>query len=191
MTPARLPLWDQTQLTCLRLLTLLLGLVDRLFNVHWGEHLLERMTNHWQTQLEQLDRDLARLEKERDWLQSQVEALAIHVAAIYLAERRLAQDELRFDPAIPRDEEILDASIDLLVKQRLATIEAQEIEPGHFVYHLGPDWVAIHNRLGTAAAQAEPEIAEWFREGVRFIDTTFLAPGADGTQQLPTDYHLE
>ncbi len=191
MNPARLSRWDQVQLTLLRLLTLLLVLVDGLFKVQWGEHLLERMTDHWQTQLERLDGDLARLEKQRDWLQSQVEALAIHVATIYLAERRQAHDELRFDPAIPRDEEILDASIDLLVRQRLATIEAQEIEPGHFVYHLEPDWVAIRSRLSTAAARADPEIAEWFAEGIRSIDAALVAPGADQSQELPTNQHLE
>jgi primosomal protein N'' len=191
MNPARLPLWDRTQLALLRLLTLLLELMDRLFSVRWGEHLLERMGNHWQVQLERLNSDLARLERERDWLQSQMEALAIHVATIYLAERELAQDELRFDPAIPRDEEILDASIDLLVKQCLATIETEEIESGHFIYHLELDWAAIRSRLSTAAAQAEPEIAEWFREGARFIDAAFVATGAGQSQQFPTNEHLE
>ena len=191
MNPARLPFWDQAQLTLLRLLTLLLGLMDMLLNIHWGEHLLERMTNRWQTQLEQLDRDLDDLEKERDWLQSQMEALAIHVAMIYLTERKLAQGELRFDPAIPRDEEILDASIGLLVKQRLATIEPEEIESGHFVYYLEPDWAAIRSRLCTAAGRAEPAIAEWFREGVQFIDTALLAPATGQTQPFDTNRHPE
>jgi hypothetical protein len=180
MNPSPLSFWDQTQLALLRLLSIVLGLLDRFFNVRWGEHLLERMTNHWQARLEQLDESLAHLEEERHRLRLQAEALAVHAATIYLCGHSLTHDELRFDPAIPHDEEILDAAIDLLVKQRLATIEPEEIEPGYFVYNLEPDWMAIRSFLCKAAEQAEPETAEWFREGMRFIDETVLSQ--NGTQ---------
>ncbi len=191
MNPTQGSFWDRTQLALLRLLTMLLALFDRLFNVRWGEHLLDRMANRWQAQLAQLDRSLARLEEERHRLQLQVEALAIHAATIYLGGRKLTHDELRFDPDLSHEEEILDASIDLLVKQRLATIETKEVEPGHFVYILEPDWAAIHSRLSAAAAQAEPEIAEWFREGLRFIEERLLVDTASQTQASPMNPHLE
>lgn len=191
MNPAPFSFWDQTQLALLRLLSIILGLVDRIFNVHWGEHLLDRMVNRWQTQLEQLDRTLADLERERRRIQSQAEALSIHAATIYLGGRSLTHDELRFDPADPHDEEILDATIDLLVKQQLASVESEEIEPGHFVYHLEPDWVAIHTYLGKATDQAEPEIAEWFQEGMRFIDAALLSRTDAQTQRELSNPHQE
>ena len=191
MNPSPLSLWDQTQLTLLRFLSSVLGLLDRLFHVRWGEHLLDRMSKRWQTRLDQLDETLAHLEKERRRLRLQAEALAIHAATIYLGGRSLAHDELRFDPAVPNDEEILDASIALLVKQRLAAIESVEIEPGHFVYDLEPDWAAIHSHLGEVADQAEPETAEWLREGMRFIDENVLFRSGTQIELPPSTQYLE
>lgn len=178
MIPKPLYTWDHMQLVMLRLLVAGLAVVDRLFKVRWGERLLERLAVRWQARLTQLDQALAYLEEERHRLQLQTEALALHTAAIYLGGRRVARDELCFDPADPRDEELLDATIDLLVRERLATIEPEEIEEGHFVYHLEPDWPAIRARLARATDQAGPETAEWLREGLMFIDETFLSETA-------------
>ena len=191
MNPSPLSLWEQTQLTLLRFLSIVLGLLDRLFHIHWGEHLLARMSNRWQKRLDQLDETLAHLEKERRRLRLQAEALAIHAATIYLGGRSLARKELRFDPVLPGDEEILDASIALLVKQQLAAIESEEIEPGHFVYHLEPDWAAIYNHLGKVADQAEPETAEWLREGMRFIADNGLLQSGTQIELPPSTQHLE
>jgi hypothetical protein len=168
-------LWDQMQLTLLQMFTLLLDRLDGVLNVHWGERLLERLAHRWQAQLVQLDKDIAHLEQERARLRAQAEALAIHAAVIYLGGRSLTRNELRFDPADPHDEEMLDATIDLLVKQRLASIETHEIEPGHYVYHLELDWMAIHTRLSNAADQADLEMKDWFQEGLKFIDEAFLS----------------
>jgi hypothetical protein len=175
MMPKSLSFWVQTELALLRLLTAALGLVDGLFNVGWGERLLERMAGRWQARLVQLDASIAALEQERHRLQSHAEALAVHAAAIYLGGRSLTHDELVFDPADPRDEEILDASIEILVKGRLAAIETEEIEKGHYVYCLEPDWIAIRDRLAEAAEDSEADIADWLREGLAFIDETFLS----------------
>jgi len=166
------------------MLSIGLGLVDRLFQVDWGERALGRLSRRWESQLEQLDETLAQLEQEREQIQAQSEALAIHAAAVYLASRSLAHDKLRFDPAISHDDEILDATIDLLVKQRLASIEAEEVDDGHFLYTLDPDWTAILERLRAAADRADPEVAEWFQEGVRFINEAFLhQPEPPGVQE--------
>jgi hypothetical protein len=173
MGPGLLSFWNHLQLTALRWLTTVLGLVDGLLHVRWGERVLECLSNRWQSQLAQLDHALAALEQERHRLQVQAEALAIHAAVIYLGGRKLACNELRFDPGDPHDEEILDASIDLLVKRRLASVETEAIGDGRYIYHLEPDWAAIHSHLSEATA-----LPDWFREGLRFIDEAFLT-GAD------------
>jgi hypothetical protein len=179
VSPKRSSVWIQMQLTMLRVLSVVLGAVDSLFNVRWGERLLERLAGRWRSKLAQLDEALAQLEAERNQLQQQAEALAIHAAVIYLGGRSLVRDELRFDPTDPHDEEILEASIDLLVKARLASIEIIEIEPGHYVYNLEPDWPAIHARLDRAVERVGPQMANWLREGLKFIDEAFL-PHAEG-----------
>jgi chromosome segregation ATPase len=186
-----LTFWDRVQLFLLRMLSIGLGLTDRIFRIDWGERALERMSRRWETRLEQLDASLARLEQEREQIQSQSEALAIHAAAIYLAARNLTQDKLQFDPSISHDDEILDATIDLLVKERLASIETEEIEAGRFVYTIEPDWTAILAKLRASASEADPEIAEWFQEGIRFIDEEFLPQVKARGEQDPSNLHQE
>jgi hypothetical protein len=182
MNSGPIPFWQQVQLLSLRLLSLVLGVVDTLFHGRWGEQLLARLANRWQTKLLQLDDTLAHLQKERDQLTLQAQALSLHAAAIYLGGRLLARNELRFDPADPHDEELLDATIDLLVKERLAGIEIQEIEPNRYIYHLEPDWPSIRARLAAAATQIEPEVASWLDETITFIDDAFLSePAARAT----------
>jgi hypothetical protein len=180
MNPGPFSCWHRLQLTLLRWFSVTLATVDGLLDVHWGERLLDRLADRWQTEIAQLDEMLVHLEKERHQLQSQAQALAVHAAAIYLAGRKLARDELRFDPADQQDEELLDASIDLLVKERLATIETEQIASGHYVYYLEPDWRAIQARLDEAANQADSEMADWLRESVRLIDEAFLPASNPG-----------
>jgi hypothetical protein len=186
-----LTFWDRVQLFLLRMLSIGLGLTDRIFRIDWGERALERMSRRWETRLEQLDASLARLEQEREQIQSQSEALAIHAAAIYLAARNLTQDKLQFDPSISHDDEILDATIDLLVKERLASIETEEVEAGRFVYTIEPDWTAILAKLRASASESDPEIAEWFQEGIRFIDEEFLPQVKARGEQDPSNLHQE
>ena len=191
MSFTHLTFWDRAQLFLLRMLSIGLGLIDRIFRIDWGERALERMSRRWETRLEQLDASLARLEQEREQIQSQSEALAIHAAAIYLAARNLTQDKLQFDPSISHDDEILDATIDLLVKERLASIETEEVAAGRFVYTIEPDWTAILAKLRASASEADPEIAEWFEEGIRFIDEEFLPQVQARGEQDPSNLHQE
>ena len=191
MNSMPLTYWDRAQLFLLRMLSIALGMVDRIFRIDWGERALSRMSRRWEARLEQLDASLARLEQEREQIQSQSEALAIHAAAIYLAARSLTQDKLQFDPSISHDDEILDATIDLLVKERLASIETEEVEAGRFVYTIEPDWTAIRATLHAAASEADPEIAEWFQEGIRFIDEEFLPQVKARGEQDPSNLHQE
>jgi hypothetical protein len=191
VSSTRLTFWDRAQLLLLRILSISLGLLDRLFRIDWGERVLDRMSRRWEDQLDQLDATLAHLEEEREQIQAQSEALAIHAAAIYLAGRSLTQEALRFDPALSQDDEILDATIDLLVKQRLASIETEEVEAGRFVYTLEPDWAAILAKLRDAADQADPEVAEWFQEGIRFIAEEFLPAAEPPGEPSPSNSHEE
>lgn len=191
MKTTQISFWDQTQLALLRFMSILLGRVDRILNVRWGEKMLAHMAERWEARLKKLDREILALEKERYRSQSQAEALVIHAATIYLAGRMLAHDELRFDPAIPRDEEILDATIDMMVKQRLASISSVEIEPGHFVYDLEPDWPAICGRISEVAEDAEPEFAEWLQESLRLIRETLLTQPVTHQQQPLANQYQE
>jgi hypothetical protein len=175
MNPRPVSFWNQVQLTLLRWLSEFLGVVDGTFNVRWGEWLLERMANRWRTRLLQLDDALANLQEERSRLERQGQVLALRVATIYLGRRKLARDELVFDPADPHDEKMLDASIELLVKDRLASIEMKEIEQGHYIYSLEPDWAAIRARLVEAADQVEPKVASLLQETIEFMDDALLS----------------
>lgn len=166
---------DATQIALLRTLTWFVSMVDALFDVRWGQRLLKRLGNRWQTRLAELDQDLAQLEGERTRLYMQAEALALQVAAVHLGARYLVQGELRFDPSDSHDRETLDASIDLLVKPQLATIDPHEVEPGRYIYYLEPDWAAIRARLSHAMSLGNPERPNGLRDGVQFIDETFLS----------------
>lgn len=163
MNPVKLSPWERAQLFFLRVLSVGLGLADSLLGIHWGERILERLAGRWQAQVDRLDEAMATLREEQERLEALLDGLRLQTAAIYLGNRHLAQGELRFDPAEPHEEEILDATIELLVKKGLAAIETEEIEAGRYVYHLAPDWRAIRARLDEAAEQAEPEIARWLR----------------------------
>jgi len=162
--------WDRLQLRLLRLLSISLAVIDSLLGVHWGERLLERMAARWQARLAQIDADLAALEKEREMVQLQAEGLALYTAVTFLASRQLARGELCFDSADPDDEEVLQANIDLLVKEQLAGVDVQEVEAGHYLYRLEPDWVKIQARLEEAAGHAGPQAEGWLRDGCRLVE---------------------
>jgi hypothetical protein len=177
--PESLSFWTQLELGLIRLMTIVLGGMDNLFNVRWGERILSRMVNRWQIRLSHLDDAMVALERERNRIQQQTEDLAIHTAALYLGGRSLVHPELVFDPADPRDDELLDASIEILVKKHLAAVETQEVEEGHYIYRLEPDWAAIRGYLARAAAAADPDVASWLGEGLTFIDDAVLSERDD------------
>lgn len=161
---------DRMELRMLRLLSISLAVMDRALGVRWGERLLALLAARWQARLAQIDADLAALEEERAMVRLQAEGLALYTAITYLASRQLARGELCFDSAAPQDEQVLEANIDLLVKERLASVDVQEIEPGHYLYRLEPDWAEIQARLEEAARHAKPETADWLRDGSRLVE---------------------
>jgi hypothetical protein len=169
-----LSFWDRIQLRLLRVLSIVLGLVDKLFDVEVGEKILSRLAARWQSQLAQLDQALEDLAKERRDADLKAQALSIYAAALYLGRRRLARGELLFNPTDAHDEEVLDASIELLVKERLADIEPKEVGAGRYTYRLDPDWLAIRARLSAALEETGAENDDWLRDGLRFIDDALL-----------------
>ncbi|MFN2242567.1 MAG: hypothetical protein ACK2U2_09785, partial [Anaerolineae bacterium] len=64
-------------------------------------------------------------------------------------------------------------------------------EAGRFVYTIEPDWTAILAKLRASASEADPEIAEWFEEGIRFIDEEFLPQVQARGEQDPSNLHQE
>jgi hypothetical protein len=170
MSPLRASLWDRVQLQLLRVLSISLALVDGLLGVSWGERLLDRLAARWQAHLAQIEATLTALEEERTRLRVRAEGLALYAAVTYLTSRQLARGELCFDPTDPEDEQALDANIDLLVKERLAAVEISQAGGGHDLYRLEPDWAKIRARLELAASQAEPETADWLRDGATLIE---------------------
>jgi len=183
-------IWNRLELRLIRTATIGLAMFDSLFNVNWGERLLERRADRWRARLVRLQEEMDRLEAERSRVQRQAEALALHAATIYLGGRSLVHHELRFDPADPHEEEILDATVQMLVNSRLAAIEDREVEPGHHVYYLEPDWEAIRGRLAEAMETAEPAAAELYGESVAFIEETFLGEGRDSSLRSSPDRDL-
>lgn len=175
MNPEKLSLRERVQLFLLRGGTRLLRTVDSLLGVQWGEHQIQQLAVRWSTQISEIDQAIVDLEEERNHVLSQVEALAIQSAAIYLGGRQMTHNKLSFDPSDPHDEEMLDATIELLVKQRLAEVETEQLNKGHYIYHVEPNWSSIRTYLARVAEHADQDVAGWLQEGLEFIDETMLA----------------
>lgn len=187
MNPAPLSGWAQVQIFFLRLLTRLMGATDGLLKVRWGEGVISRLERRWQAQLNHLDEEMAEIKEERRRLERRTEALGLHFAVTYLAGRSLTLGRLTFDPADPHDNEILDATIQLLVIDRLAAIEPEAVGEGRYLYHLEPDWSAIRIRLAQSLPNAHPEIAGGVRQTLTLIDDAFLMGRPSGSNEGQPD----
>jgi hypothetical protein len=147
-----------------------LGLFDAAFGTHLSERVVDRLTHRWQQRLDTLNAELAALETERRGLEAQASALALQAAVYYLGARVLSRDELCFDPSDPEDERMLDATIDLLVKSRLASVELHEPSPGRTLYRVDPHWDAIRETLEGLRADFESPTDAWLDECLLLID---------------------
>ena len=106
------------------------------------------------------------LEKQLTRLEDLLGAMNLRLCLLYLRERSLLAPErwLSFDPDDPEENKGLDLLIEHLVKPHLATIEIDEVEEGRYVYHLQPDWAAIHTFLAEQQAELEPDMKGWLSE---------------------------
>ena len=139
-----------------------LVLVDHLLGTHLAEKELARreakVARH-RAQMTELEKQLARLE-------GLLGAINLRLCLLYLRERSLLSPEqwLSFDPNDPEEERGLDLLIEHLVKSRLATIEMDKVEEGHYLYHLQPDWAAIRAFFAEQQADLEPDMKGWLSE---------------------------
>jgi len=139
-----------------------LVLMDHLLGTHLAEKELARreakVARH-RAQMTELEKQLARLE-------GLLGAINLRLCLLYLRERSLLSPErwLSFDPNDPEEERGLDLLIEHLVKSRLATIEMDKVEEGHYLYHLQPDWAAIRDFFAEQQADLEPDMKGWLSE---------------------------
>ena len=135
-----------------------------------GERVVHRLTNRWQRRLDTLDAQLEILQTERRGLEAQAIAIGLQAAVCYLSARSVTQGEICFDPRDPGEEQMLDATIELLVKPRLATIQTLEPAPGRLLYRIEPNWGEIRNSVEELARNAASHEAPWLSECLTFID---------------------
>lgn len=109
---------------------------------------------------------MTELEKELVRLEGLLGAINLRLCLLYLRERNLLSPErwLSFNSNDPEQVKGLDLVIEHLVKPRLATIEVDQVEEGHYVYHLQPDWAAIRALFADQQADLEPDMKGWLSE---------------------------
>jgi hypothetical protein len=145
-----------------RILFTALVLVDRLL----GTHLVEKELSRREAKVARYRARMMELEEQLTKLEDLLEAINLRLGLLYLRERSLLSPErwLSFDPNDPEEDRGLDLLVEHLVKPHLATIETDQVEEGHYVYHLQPDWVAIRAFFAEQQADLEPEIEGWLSE---------------------------
>jgi hypothetical protein len=161
---------NRLQVRLAQVVGLVLGLFDTAFDTQIGERTVDWLTARWRRRLDDLNAELEALEAERQGLEAQASALALQAAVYYLGARVVSRGEVCFDPNDPDEEQMLDATIELLVKPRLATIETLESSEGRYRYRIEPDWGAIRGHLEKLAPDAGSETAAWLQECLTFID---------------------
>jgi hypothetical protein len=142
-----------------RILFTALILIDYLLGTHLVEKELSRReakVGRYRTQVAELEGQLAKLE-------GLLGAVNLRLCLLYLQERNLLRPErwLSFDPNDPEEDRGLGLLIEHLVKPRLATIEMDKVEEGHYVYHLQPDWAAIRAFFAEQQDDLEPDVKGW------------------------------
>jgi hypothetical protein len=142
-----------------RILFTALILVDHLL----GTSLVEKELSRREAKFARYRDRMTELEKQLTGLEGLLGAINLRLCLLYLRERGLLSPErwLSFDPDDPEEEKGLEMLIEHLVKPRLATIEMDEIEEGHYVYHLQPDWAAIRAFFAGQQADLEPDMEGW------------------------------
>ena len=134
-------------------------LVDHLL----GTHLVEKELARREAKVARYRAQMTELEEQLTRLEGLLGALNLRLCLLYLRERSLLSPErwLSFDPNDPEEDKGLGLLIEHLVKPRLATIEMDKVEEGHYVYHLQPDWAAIRAFFAEQQADLEPGLKGW------------------------------
>ena len=143
--------------------TRLLFTADRLFGTRMVEWELARR----QRQIEALVSDIDAVKQDLDVLAGELEFSRMVLCLVELkarSERDDVDDWLRFVPQTDGEESLLDTAIECLVKDRLASIDAEPMPSGQYIYRLCPDWPAIISRLG--GGSLAHELRHWLEEQI-------------------------
>jgi hypothetical protein len=145
-----------------RILFTALILVDRLL----GTHLVEKELARREAKVARYRTQMTALEKQLTRLEALLGAINLRLCLLYLRERNLLSPErwLSFDPNDPEEDRGLGLVIEHLVKPRLATVETDQVEEGHYIYHLQPDWAAIRAFFAEQQTDLEPDMRGWLSE---------------------------
>ncbi len=145
-----------------RILFTALILVDHLL----GTNLVEKELARREAKVARYKAQMTELEKQLTRLEGLLGAINLRLCLLYLRERSLLSPErwLSFDSNDPEEDRGLGLVIEHLVKPRLATIEMDKVEEGHYVYHLQPDWAAIRAFFAEQQADLEPDMKGWLSE---------------------------
>ena len=137
-------------------------LVDHLL----GTHLVDKELARREAKVVRYRAQMTELEEQLTRLEGLLGALNLRLCLLYLRERSLLSPErwLSFDPNDPEEDKGLGLLIEHLVKPRLATMEMDKVEEGHYIYHLQPDWAAIRALFAEQQADLEPDMKEWLSE---------------------------
>lgn len=146
-----------------------------------GTRLSERILTHYDTQVAQLRQQLADIETQRAQLEASREALAISMCAVLLAAfERSPAGGILFEPGAEH-EDVLQASINVLVKPGLATIHEHPRPEGQLAYELFPRWAEVGARLARLHEQIKaPDIAAHVRHAMDQVQAIARAPQAEG-----------
>jgi len=137
-------------------------LVDHLL----GTNLAKKELSRREANVARYRAQMTELEKQLTRLEGLLGAINLRLCLLYLQERSLLLPErwLSFDANDPEEDTGLNLLIEHLVKPRLATIEMDKVEEGHYLYHLQPDWAAIRAFFAEQQADLEPDMKRWLLE---------------------------
>jgi hypothetical protein len=131
-----------------------------------GTHLVEKELARREAKVARYRDQMTELERQLTQLEDLLGAINLRLCLLYLRERSLLSPErwLSFDSNDPEEDKGLELLVEHLVKPRLATIEMDEVEEGHYVYHLQPDWAAVRAFLAKQQTDLEPDVEGWLSE---------------------------
>ena len=137
-------------------------LVDHLL----GTKLAEKELARREAKVARYKARMTDLEEQLTKLEGLLGAINLRLCLLYLRERSLLSPErwLSFDSNDPEEDRGLGLVIEHLVKPRLATVETDQVEEGHYIYHLQPDWAAIRAFFAEQQADLEPDMRGWLSE---------------------------
>ena len=137
-----------------------------LFDHLWGTHLAEKELSRRGAKVARYRAQMTELEKQLTRLEGLLGAINLRLCLLYLRERSLLSPErwLSFDSNDPEEDRGLGLVIEHLVKPRLATVETDQVEEGHYIYHLQPDWASIRAFFAEQQADLEPDMRGWLSE---------------------------